>query len=142
MAAGLPGTTRETNTPLLWAETRRPTWRDGESGTVGTLFIIQYLAVTILAEDDPSREPGIDDRKRVAVGDQILNEELYIDKPASNFQSLLNCCESKWFKFKPKVCVQVFRCTNTELQSRNFEDISKHILPMTVKACPYRLEVK
>ena len=43
---------------------------------MGTLLLLQYLAVTILAEDDPSREPGIDDRKRVAVGDQILNEEL------------------------------------------------------------------
>ena len=28
MAAGLPGTTRDTNTPLLWAETLRPTWRE------------------------------------------------------------------------------------------------------------------
>ena len=44
---------------------------------MGTLLLLQYLAVTILAEDDPSREPGIDDRKRVAVRDQILNEELY-----------------------------------------------------------------
>lgn len=40
----------------------------GEWGN-GALLLLIYLAVTILAEDDPSREPGIDDRERVTVGD-------------------------------------------------------------------------
>ena len=44
---------------------------DLERGRVdnGDIMISKYFAVTILAEDDPSREPGIDHRKRLTVGD-------------------------------------------------------------------------
>ena len=49
MAAGLPGTTRDTNTPLLWAETRRPTWSEGEWGNG------DIIAIEILCRDHPCR---------------------------------------------------------------------------------------
>ena len=38
MAAGLPGTTRDTNTPLLWAETLSPTWRKKRESTATSPF--------------------------------------------------------------------------------------------------------
>ena len=61
MAAGLPGTTSDTNTPLRWAATRSPTCRYLSVIVMkeGQISLNIDLAVAILAEHHPPGQPGV-----------------------------------------------------------------------------------
>ena len=78
MAAGLPGTTSDTNTPLRWAATRSPTCRYLSVIVMkeGQISLNIDLAVAILAEHHPPGQPGVNHGQGVAVGDQVLGHIL------------------------------------------------------------------